>query len=254
MISKWLNSRLSKLDANKLNWILKSNGYFFTPTYVDPFNLITRQNAECLNSAKFRQALDFAQERTGQTRPEWTSYVLVWAAETASKLAGSYVELGVERGFHAFSILRYTDLAKTDREFVLFDSFSGVDQTQLLPSESHMWRADFNEAFSGFEGEVRSSFSDFDNVRIVSGFVPKSLKTVEIEKVAFLHIDLNSATPEKEALRYFWPKLSPGALVILDDYNQVGREAQREAIDELGAELGFSPLSLPTGQGLIVAL
>ncbi len=50
------------------------------------------------------------------------------------------------------------------------------------------------------------------------GKVPESLATVEIERVAYLSLDMNIAYPEIEALKHFWPKLVPGAIVVLDDY------------------------------------
>ena len=55
-----------------------------------------------------------------------------------------------------------------------------------------------------------------------------------------------------EAIRYFWPKLAAGAPVVLDDYAFKGHDLQKQAIDQLGNELGFEVLSLPTGQGLII--
>ncbi|SIM81297.1 Methyltransferase MtfD [Mycobacteroides abscessus subsp. abscessus] len=55
-----------------------------------------------------------------------------------------------------------------------------------------------------------------------------------------------------ETLRYFWPRLSPGAFVLLDDYANRGRDEQRIAMDDVARELGVSVVALPTGQGLII--
>ena len=71
-----------------------------------------------------------------------------------------------------------------------------------------------------------------------------------VEKVAFLHIDLNNAAAEAGALRYFWPKVVQGGIIVLDDYAQV--LSQNHAMNVLAAELGFSILTTGTGQGIIV--
>ena len=70
--------------------------------------------------------------------------------------------------------------------------------------------------------------------------------------VAFLHIDMNCAYPERAALEFFWDRLSPGAIVLLDDYAYFGHDRQAEAIGSAAQALGAAVLSLPTGQGLII--
>jgi hypothetical protein len=99
---------------------------------------------------------------------------------------------------------------------------------------------------------VRANFAEWPNAVVVEGSVPDILPKVNTTSVAFLHIDMNCAYPERAALEYFWDRLSPGAFVLLDDYAYHGFENQADAIDTLGRSLGFSVLSLPTGQGLIV--
>jgi hypothetical protein len=63
---------------------------------------------------------------------------------------------------------------------------------------------------------------------------------------------MNSATPERAALEFFWDKLVSGASVILDDYGWKGCEAQKNAADQFAALRGVRVLALPTGQGLLI--
>ncbi len=79
--------------------------------------------------------------------------------------------------------------------------------------------------------------------------MPDVLPALEIDDVAFLHIDLNCAYPERAALEYFWNRLSPSAIVLLDDYAWFGHNSQKQAIDDVARSLGIEVLSLPTGQG-----
>ena len=79
-----------------------------------------------------------------------------------------------------------------------------------------------------------------------------TLDQVDSRSVAFLHIDMNCAPPEVAALRYFWPRLTPGAFVLLDDYAYRGYEEQHLAMNALASELDVPICSLPTGQGLLI--
>jgi hypothetical protein len=58
--------------------------------------------------------------------------------------------------------------------------------------------------------------------------------------------------PEIAAMEFFWDKLVPGALIVLDDYGWIGHYLQKEAIDEFLAPRNVKALTLPTGQGLII--
>jgi hypothetical protein len=49
---------------------------------------------------------------------------------------------------------------------------------------------------------------------------------------------MNCAAPEVDALCFFWPRLSPGAVVLLDDYAFLGADEQRLAMDGLASQLG----------------
>ena len=99
---------------------------------------------------------------------------------------------------------------------------------------------------------MRANFAEWPNAIVVQGAVPDVLPAVDASSIAFLHLDMNCAYPERAALEYFWDRLSPGAFVLLDDYAYHGFESQAEAIDAVARSLGFDVLSLPTGQGLIM--
>ena len=99
---------------------------------------------------------------------------------------------------------------------------------------------------------VRRTFAEWPNAVIVQGSVPDVLPTIPSVEVAFLHLDMNCAYPETAAFTFFWGRLSPGAMVLLDDYAYHGHEQQTVALDAAANAIGIEILSLPTGQGLIV--
>ncbi len=99
---------------------------------------------------------------------------------------------------------------------------------------------------------VRANFSEWPNAIVVQGAVPEVLDNVDFGGVAFLHLDMNCALPERAALEFFWPRLSGGGVVLFDDYTYFGHNSQTEEIDAAARNLGIRILALPTGQGLIV--
>jgi hypothetical protein len=99
---------------------------------------------------------------------------------------------------------------------------------------------------------VRANFAEWHNAVIIQGVVPDILPTISITHVAFLHIDMNCAYPERAAFEFFWERLSPGGMVLLDDFAHRGYEQQAIEIAALASAKGVEVLSVPTGQGIIV--
>ena len=164
---------------------------------------------------------------------------------------GDFVECGVDTGGTARAVMAYLgDAGFSDRRFFLFDTFRGLVRDQLTEEEKGTSLIK-EERYPDVLDRVRENFADKPFVRIVTGAVPETLSAFGGEAVAYLHIDMNVSLPEVEALRFFWPKLSPGAPVIFDDYGFPHHHPQREALDAVAADLGVEIMMLPTCQGLL---
>jgi hypothetical protein len=100
--------------------------------------------------------------------------------------------------------------------------------------------------------EVVARFQPFAHVKVIRGSVPEILYANAPQQIAFLHVDLNAAAPERAAMEFLWPRLSPGAYVVFDDYAWVACEEQKKTLDEFATQQGLAILSLPTGQGLLI--
>jgi hypothetical protein len=189
---------------------------------------------------------------------EWRVHVGLWAAASASKLDGDFVECGVSYGFLSSAIMKYLDWDQLGKTFYLLDTFGGLDPRFVTEAERQAGALEKNQAaleygtYVDSVDSVRANFSEWRNQRIIAGAVPETLEQVDARAVAYLHIDMNCAPPEIAALRHFWPLLTPGAFVLLDDYANRGRDEQRLAMDALASELGVSICALPTGQGLLI--
>lgn len=183
----------------------------------------------------------------------WRVHTVLWAARHALNIEGDFVECGVNRGMLSSAIVDYLDWNSLNKSFYLFDTFNGIDESQVTEEEfSKGNMPHFRMCYEECYDDVVKNFINYDRINIIKGSVPSTLNNVSIDRVAFLSIDMNNATPEIAAVRHFWPLMSSGAMVVLDDYGFVSYEAQKRAHDALAEEFGVSILALPTGQGVML--
>ncbi len=183
---------------------------------------------------------------------EYRTYICCWAAEMASKLPGDFVECGVNTGIYSLAICQYLDFNALGKRFLLFDTFAGIPEAQRLPTESLELIRHQNQFYSECYEIACRNFAAYPSAVLVRGMVPDTLRSVDIRDVAYLSIDMNLTYPELEALKYFWPKLVTGGLVVLDDFAWHGHDEQRKALSDFAASVGYPILTLPTGQGLLI--
>lgn len=221
--------------------------------------LVSVHNHDFLDDPAFASAYARGVKAAGQDYGwPWRVHIGLWAASVASRLPGDFVECGVNAGFMASSILQSLDWQRLGKAFWLLDTFKGLDPGQVSRSEVDEGILEKNARLieSGFYvtdvAAVEANFAQWTNVHIVEGSIPSTLDRVTAREIAFLHVDLNCASPEVAAVERFWPRLAKGAPVLLDDYAYWGYRRQKLAMDALASRLDVAIATLPTGQGLIL--
>ena len=136
-----------------------------------------------------------------------------------------------------------------DRPFYLFDTFQPT-----MPNEAGFQTDDqpICRFYASSAEDVAKNFAEWPGVQLVVGRIPETFEQHDIPQVAFLHIDMNNGPAEEAAVRHFWPRLVRGGLMIFDDYGLGDYEMSADAADRMAAEVGFSVLASPTGQGLVI--
>jgi hypothetical protein len=215
------------------------------------------KNTTFLTKEPFRSAYQAGVNSGHQFAPtadihiEWRVHIACWAARHALYLPGDFVECGVNTGIFSLAICHYVDFNATNKSFFLFDTFKGIPEEQMRPAE-RAERMKSNQYFPECYELAKRNFAPFPRAHLVRGMVPESLKTVAIDKVCYLSLDMNIATPEVAAMEFFWEKLVPGAVIVLDDYGFQDYCEQQKALDEFALHKGVSIATLPTGQGLLL--
>jgi O-methyltransferase len=173
----------------------------------------------------------------------WRIVTLVWAARSALRVEGDFVECGCYKGNSARIISEVVGFASLPRHYYLYDLFQ---HDESMPHHSMM------EHSETLADQVRARFSDMPNVTITQGRVPDSLAIAAPEKIAFMHLDLNNAAAEIGALEVLFDRISPGGILILDDFGWMAYQDQLIAELQWMLARGYRILELPTGQGLVI--
>lgn len=242
----------------RLHYFRRFSDYVIFPkthlTYAED-NLFTSNRPVFLDDPQFQTAYRLGEQTNSWhgISIRWRAHVACWAAMQASRVPGDFVECGVHRGGLARAIVSYVDFGLLDKSFYLVDTFSGLVPSLLSPEEldrgvfaAYQYYADNSRA------SVERIFAAYSNVHVIEGEVPRVLPSVPAAEVAFLSLDMNCTTPEIRAAEYYWDRMAPGAMILLDDYGQPLHVEQQVEFDRFARARGVRVLSMPTGQGLLV--
>ena len=89
-------------------------------------------------------------------------------------------------------------------------------------------------------------------MNVVKGIVPDNFEKACPEKISLLHIDMNSSKSEIAALEHLFDRVSPGGIIVFDDFGWLGYDRQTFVEIQWMAQRGHSIMELPTGQGLVL--
>jgi hypothetical protein len=257
-IKKRISKLISPLNSQIETWIDRGK-----PSY-DANNLVTwYQSVDFMSDKRFLSAYRRGMDSSHQImRPpgsredihiEWRVAIACWAAHHATRLPGDFVECGVNTGIVSLAVCEYVDFNATGKSFWLFDTFCGIPSDQITMTEQALGRSEESIAsYPECYETAKRNFMPFANVNLVRGLVPDTLTSVPITAVAYLHIDMNIAYPERAAIEHFWPKMPIGAVVLLDDYGWSPYLPQKEILDDFAKKNGVEIMMLPTGQGLLI--
>jgi hypothetical protein len=247
---------LTPAQVHTILYALRASGHDVPAADAAAYNedfLMTTHNADFLRDPRFVAAYARGMAAVGgDYRFRWRVHVGLWAATRAARLPGDFVECGVNRGFMSSAIMQYLDWNRLDRRFFLLDTFRGLDDDLLTDEEKRMGKTGGFNNYTECFAEVQANFAEFRNVVLIRGTVPATLPQADTPVVCYLHIDMNCVAPEVAAINYFWSRLVPGAIVLLDDYGSPGYEPQKHGMDAFARDHGVEILSIPTGQGMMI--
>jgi hypothetical protein len=168
--------------------------------------------------------------------------ILLRLLQETMPLPGDVAECGVFRGATLLPVGLYLRQAGAEKTLFGFDSFEGFDET--INIDLQLGGREFGDKRVG--GLNQTSFDTAQGkvdrlglggtVRLVKGYFENTLGEAADRRFSFVHLDCDIYQSYKTCLEFFYPRLEPGAIVLLDEYNDPPWPGCNKAVDEFLAD------------------
>jgi len=165
------------------------------------------------------------------------------------EIRGAFAELGVYKGDSA-KVLHRMD---PQRKFYLFDTFKGFVPGEL---ESETGQAsDYSPSdFANTSVEkVMKRIQGNGNISVYPGIFPETASGLQNEVFSLVNIDVDLYLPTRAGLEFFYPRLSPGGIILVHDYN-LKWEGVMKAVDEFVKGIPEPLIPVPDMEGTIMIM
>ena len=134
----------------------------------------------------------------------------------AQQVPGEIIEAGCFTGRSAALIQKILEARQVARKFHVYDSFEGLSEF-----------TDFDYGIALPEGDLAATIEQFKKTfadlnlelpQIHKGWINETMPSGLPPQIAFAHLDLDLYEPTFYALAHLYPRLSKGAIVVIDDY------------------------------------
>jgi hypothetical protein len=155
---------------------------------------------------------------------------------------GELAECGVWEGASLIPIALFLRQRGIRKHIYGFDSFCGFDNS--IEKDLQLGGADDpNKRVGGFSNTslnlVQRKLKRFDLLNMVTlhdGYFKNTLYRVSDESFAFVHLDCDIYESYKTCLNFFYPRMVPGGIILLDEYNDPPWPGCNQAVDEFLAD------------------
>ena len=164
--------------------------------------------------------------------------ILLELIDRTNRLNGPVAECGVYRGCTLVSMALYLQQTKSPKLVYGFDSFEGfgdVVRHDLQISNSHV---DPNMRTDGFSDTSRDlvqrklDLFGLKNATLIPGFFETSLAKCPETRFSYVHLDCDAYESYRTCLQHFYPRMAPGGIISLDEYNDPPWPGCNQAVDE----------------------
>jgi len=151
-------------------------------------------------------------------------------------LSGDIVECGCHKGHSTHIIASLLKQHNFQDTFWIFDSFEGISKKSPEDNEGDGYRIPEGVLKAPFD-HVKNNLKDFPFTSLHKGWIPEIFEKVPLatKNFALVHIDVDLYKPTKACLEYFYPRMSPGGIVFISNYNVSYWPGCRKAVDEFVA-------------------
>jgi hypothetical protein len=167
------------------------------------------------------------------------------------RLPGDVAECGVYKGASAFFLARHLVEEKLDKLLWLFDSFEGLSSPGDQDDQSY-W---YSGALASSPADIRQALAPLGEVpfvRVCRGWIPERFQEAEDRLFCFVHIDVDLYQPTLDSISFFYPRMVPGGIILLDDYGFDNCKGVTEAVDCFMADKPEPIVNVASGGAFIL--
>jgi hypothetical protein len=231
-------------------------GRILPPYLFNEDGMGTNHSTEFTNNQVFASAYEYARSNMPfDYSIRWRVHQAIWLGQTAAKRfpGQSFVELGTGRGFIMqsilFSVEETVGIERMPKAY-LFDTYKPY-KTDGLEKQDEALGVDIY--YSSTMAETANSFKRWGPyVHLVEGELPGTIMLASTLQISFLHVDLNAPQVEAECLELLWENISPGGMILLDDYANAGFAATISPVKDFFESKKQYVFTTPSGQGIVI--
>lgn len=156
------------------------------------------------------------------------AYNIYFYLSKTRSLGGAVAEVGVYKGGGAKLIAEF----KSDLPLHLFDTFEGMPAVD--ENIDHHNEGDFSDTSLK---SVQNYLEQYSGCYFHKGLFPDTTRELS-EDIAFtfVHLDVDIYSSTLSGLKYFYPRLKKGGVIISHDYNAISCPGVKKAFDEYFTE------------------
>jgi O-methyltransferase len=130
-------------------------------------------------------------------------------------IPGDVIEMGSYKGITAILIQKTLEQFQSDKQLHLFDSFQGLPPKTAEDGHTYFTSGDCKSTID----ELKANFIKHSaRLPIIHAGWFKDTADAQPGQVAFAHLDGDFYSSILESLQIIYPRLAPGAVVVIDDY------------------------------------
>jgi hypothetical protein len=189
----------------------------------------------------------------GGTRILDRRFHLLQFVQAVRDLPGCTAECGVARGIgSALICLELQDAMPGDDCHFAFDSFEGVSapsEVDRMENGRHHW---FQGKLAVPAERTQALLAEFPKCKTVKGWIPESLQVAKDYRFRFVHVDVDLYQPTRDSFEFFYDRLVPGGVILMDDHGFTSCPGARQAAMEFFAKRPERIVELTTGQAFVI--
>lgn len=170
--------------------------------------------------------------------------------QLVADVPGDVAECGVYKGGSAFFLARHIVRRGLDKRLCLFDSFEGLSAPADI--DGSYWQAG---ALTGTIEHVQNALAPLGPVPFVEfykGWIPDRFSEVADRRFCFVHVDVDLYQPTLDSIAFFYPRMEPGGIILLDDYGFESCPGVTAAVDQFMADKPEPIINLSAGGAFIM--